>query len=216
MPIYSRRKRLFFDFWFQGIRCREYTKLEDNVVNKKRMQMLMDRIDAEILLRTFDYAKYFPNSVHLSKFQAIKNKRIELVDGIPLFKSFTEIWFSENEIGWKHSYKATLRNSLDKHILPVFGETPVSLIKKAAILSFRTSLAKLNRPGGQVGLSPARINHIMTPVRMVLAEAADRYEFDTPYKNIKPLRVPRTQIDPFSFEEVMLIIKNVRPDFKAF
>ncbi len=176
----------------------------------------MDRIDAEILLRTFDYAKYFPNSVHLSKFRVIESKRVELVDGMPLFRVFTEIWFSENEIGWKHSYKATLRNSLDKHILPVFGEVPVSLIKKAEILAFRTGLAKLNRPSGQIGLSPARINHIMTPVRMILAEAADRYEFDTPYKNIKPLRVPKTQIDPFSFEEVMLIIENVRPDYRAF
>jgi integrase len=216
MPIYSRRERLFFDFWYQGIRCREYTKLDDNSANRKRMQMLMDRIDAEILLRTFDYAKYFPNSIHLAKFRIIESKRIELVDGMPLFKIFTEIWFSENEIGWKHSYKATLRNSLDKHILPMFGAVPVSLIKKAEILSFRTGLAKLNRPGGQIGLSPARINHIMTPVRMILAEAADRYEFDTPYKNIKPLRVPKTQIDPFSFEDVMLIIANVRPDYRAF
>ena len=56
----------------------------------------------------------------------------------------------------------------------------------------------------------------MTPVRMILAEAADRYEFDTPYKNIKPLRVPKTQIDPFSFEDVMLIIANVRKDYRPF
>ncbi len=216
MPIYSRRGRLFFDFSYQGIRCREYTKLKDGVQNKKRMGLMMDRIEAEILLGSFDYAKYFPNSVHLEKFEHIAKKRILLVDGIPFFKDFTNIWFSENEIGWKHSYRETLRNSLDKHILPVFGERPVSLIKKAEILAFRTSLAKLNRPNGKVGLSPARINHIMTPVRMILTEAADRYEFDTPYKNIKPLRVLKTQIEPFSLEEVMLILEKVRKDYQPF
>ncbi len=51
---------------------------------------------------------------------------------------------------------------------------------------------------------------------MILAEAADRYGFETPYKNIKPLRVAKTQVDPFSLEEVMLILENVRPDFKGF
>ena len=216
MPVYSRRGRLFFDFKYKGIRCREYTKLKDNPQNKKRMTMLMDRIEAEILLATFDYAKYFPNSAHLSKFQKLESKRVELVDGIPLFSVFAEVWFSENEIAWKPSYKTTLRNSLNKHILPVFGDVPVSQIKKAEILAFRTNLAKLVRPGGQVGLSPARINHVMTPLRMILAEAADRFEFETPYKNIKPLRVPKTQVDPFSLEEVMLLIENVRADYRPF
>ena len=216
MPVYSRRGRLFFDFSYQGIRCREYTKLKEGAKNKKRMDLMMDRIEAEILLGSFDYAKYFPNSVHLKKFQAIENKRVELVDGIPRFRDFTETWFSENEIAWKPSYSSTLRNSLDKHILPIFGEQVVSQITKAEILSFRTNLAKLNRPSGKIGLSPARINHIMTPLRMILAEAADRYEFETPYKKIKPLRVPKTQVDPFSLEEVMLILKHVRKDYLPF
>ena len=178
--------------------------------------MMMDRIEAEILLGSFEYSKYFPNSVHLEKFEYIESKRVELVDGIPLFSDFAETWFTENEIGWKHSYKVTLRNSLDKHILPVFGEYAVSKIKKSEILAFRVNLAKLVRPGGKVGLSPARINHIMTPLRMILAEAADRFEFETSYKNIKPLKVPKTQVDPFSLDEVMLILDNVRSDYRPY
>lgn len=216
MPIYNRRGRLFFTFFYQGFRCREYTKLMDNPQNKKRMQAVMDRIDAEILLRTFDYSKYFPNSTHLAKFEQIEYKRIEIVDGVPLFRAFTEVWFGENEIAWKYSYKVTVRNSLDKHILPEFGDRPVSIIKKADILAFRAGLAKLNRPSGKIGLSPARINHIMTPLRMILNEAADRHEFESPYKNVKPLRVPKTQIEPFSLDEVMLILENVRSDYKNF
>ena len=216
MPVYARRGKLFFDFSYLGIRCREYTKLKDTPSNKKRVESIMDRIEAEKLLGTFEYANYFPNSKRLDQFQSIERKKVNAIHGIPFFSDFTELWFKENEIAWKHSYKVTLRNSLKKHILPVFGEMPVSIISKAKVLEFRTSLAMFERPGGVIGLSPARINHVMTPLRMILAEAADRYEFDTPFKNIKPLRVPKTQVDPFSFEEVNLVIKKVRKDYKNY
>ncbi len=216
MPVYARRGKLFFDFSYLGTRCREYTKLNDTPANKKRVESIMDRIEAEKLLGTFEYVKYFPNSKRLDKFQAIERKKVNSIHGVPFFEDFTKLWFKENEIAWKYSYKSTLRNSLDKHILPVFGEMPVSVISKAQILEFRTKLAVFERPGGVVGLSPSRINHVMTPLRMILAEAADRYEFDTPFKNIKPLRVPKTQVDPFSLEEVKLIIDNVRQDYRNY
>ncbi len=214
--VNKRNGLLFFDFRYRGVRCREYTKLVDNAANCKRAKMIMNRIEAEITLGSFTYSDYFPNSKYVERFAKHKRKLEMVTAGTPLFSAFTEVWYSENEIGWKHSYKQTLRNSLDKHILPVFGELVISQIKKAEILAFRTSLAKLVRPSGVVGLSPARINHIITPLRMILAEAADRYEFETPYKNIKPLRVPKTQVDPFSLDEVILILDNVRSDYRPF
>jgi len=214
--VNRRGKTLYLDFRYLGIRCREQTKIKNDAAGRKRASMILERIEAEIVLGVFDYAKYFPNSKMVVKFRKQElNVKADLADS-PLFSVFAEVWFSENEIAWKPSYKTTLQHSLKKHILPVFGDAPVSQIKKAEILAFRTSLAKLIRPNGQVGLSPARINHIMTPLRMILAEAADRHGFETPYKNIKPLRVPKTQVDPFTLEEVMLILENVRPDYNAF
>ena len=56
---------LFFDFRYQGIRCREYTKLKDTVVNKKRMQKMLDKIEAEILIGSFDYKKYWTSQILL-------------------------------------------------------------------------------------------------------------------------------------------------------
>lgn len=49
---------------------------------------------------------------------------------------------------------------------------------------------------------------------MVLNEASERFEFESPWKNIKPLTVPKSDIQPFSLDEVMLILDNVRQDFK--
>ena len=67
----------------------------------------------------------------------VEDKRLELVYVIPLFDEFAALWFSQNDIGWKYSYRVTVGNALDKHLLPVFGERPVSKIKKADILAFR-------------------------------------------------------------------------------
>ena len=36
----------------------------------------------------------------------------------------------------------------------------------------------------------------MVPLRSIMNEAAERYEFSSPFKNIKPLKVGRTDVDP--------------------
>ena len=45
---------LHFYFKYRGERCREYTKLKDTAENRRRMQVILDKIDAEITLDTFD------------------------------------------------------------------------------------------------------------------------------------------------------------------
>lgn len=97
----------------------------------------------------------------------------------------------------------------------MFGEKDVSRITKAEILAFRASLAKVPGRKGK-SLSPKRINAIMAPLRQILNEAADRYEFNMPYRNIKPLKVPRSDVEPFTLEEVSSILDTVRPDFRNY
>ena len=161
--INERGNRLFLDFRYRGVRCREYTKLDDKPANRKRLKMLMERIEAEILLGTFDYAEYFPKSKNGTKFKEQEQRVQQLQSDTPTFSDFSDLWFSENEIGWKYSYQITLRSSLDKHVLPAFGAQPVSHIARADILAFRAKLAKIPRKDGSTGLSPARINTILCP-----------------------------------------------------
>lgn len=59
--------KLFFDFKFQNIRCREQTTLDDNKANRSKLQKVMDKIDAEITLGQFVYRNYFPNSALVEK-----------------------------------------------------------------------------------------------------------------------------------------------------
>ena len=204
------------DFRYRGVRCREYTKLSDKPANRKRLQTILERVEAEILLGTFDYAAYFPNSDRVKQFKEHDERRVQAQSDTPTFSDFSDLWFSENEIGWKHSYRITLRSSLDKHILPAFGTQPVSHITRADILAFRANLAKIPRKDGSTGLSPARINTILVPLRLALSEAADRFDFESPYKNIKMLKVPKTKVDPFTLDEVQRILTSVREDFRPY
>ncbi len=214
--IRPRGNLLFIDFRYRGVRCREQTKLKDTPANRKRLKALLERIEAEILLGAFDYGMYFPKSPRVANFKAHEERIEQIQSDTPTFSDFSDLWFSENEIGWKYSYQITLRSSLDKHVLPAFGKLPVSQITRASILAFRASLAKIPRKDGSIGLSPARINTILVPLRLVLNEAADRFDFESPYKNIKMLKVPKTKVQPFTLDEVQKLLAHVREDFRPY
>ncbi|MGN8160877.1 site-specific integrase, partial [Salinisphaera sp. SWV1] len=65
-------------------------------------------------------------------------------------------------------------------------------------------------------LSPKTINNLMGVLNMIMTEAADRFEFPNPVQNIKRLRLQRKDIQPFSLDEVRLILDTVRSDFKPY
>ena len=56
----------------------------------------------------------------------------------------------------------------------------------------------------------------MTPLRMLMAEASERYEFLTPFRNIKPLRLPKLDIQPLSLDEVHRALGTVRTDWHPY
>lgn len=215
--------KLQFDFFYRGLRCREQTLLEDTPANRKRLEAFMAQIDAEIKQGTFAYERYFPNSSNLAKLAQPIPTAGRVVGRPPsaggsqgqTFREFAEEWYLENEISWKISYRKTVRGTLEKHLYPVFGEKEVSHITKGEILKFRSTLAKVEI-GTRLGLSPMRINHIMTPLRMILNDAADRFNFSTPFVGIKPLKVPKTDVDPFTLDEVNLFLSRVRADFRLY
>jgi integrase len=186
--INSKSQKLYIDFRAQGNRYREYTKLADTPANRKRLEKLLKVIEAEIMLDQFDYAKYFPNSkraqeyVELNQRKKMSSHFFNSVDA-PTVKEFSVIWFNEKAIEWRQSHKESIEGILESHILPAFGKMKISVIKKQDILTFRAALAKVKTRTKKT-LSTSRINHIMTPLRMMLNEAADRYEFTTPWKNI--------------------------------
>lgn len=208
--------KLFFDFRYRNKRCREQTALDDTPTNRRKLEGILKKIEAEITLGTFEYARYFPGSKNAQKFVETATAQAQLKHhATPLFSDFADTWFAEMQAQWRRSHIDTVAGTLRAYLKPEFGEKEVGSITKAEILSFRSQLAKV-RNGKDKPLSAERINHIMTPLRMILNEAADRHEFTSPYQGIKSLKVPRTDVEPFTVDEVKLILQTVRADFKNY
>jgi integrase len=135
---------------------------------------------------------------------------------VPTFREFSETWFGENAVLWRKSYRVTIRDILDKHLVPAFGERVVNQIQKAEILGFRSVLSKLPGRKNKEGLSASRINYIMMALRQLLDEAADRFGFSTPFRKIKALKIQKTDVQPFSLAEVQKILETVRVDYRNY
>jgi len=212
--IHVRRDKLVLDFKYKGQRCREQTKLEDTTANRKRLKKILERVEAEILLGTFDYAEYFPNSKRVQAIRELDNKREAAIADHPTLREFYETWWDENEVRWSDSYRHTVAIRFNKHILPKFGDRVLSSIERPEILSFRADLCRL--PGRKGTMTNVNVNKIMQSLRQVLDEGALRFAYTSPFVGIKSLKKERADVNPFTLEEVQLILDMVREDFHSY
>lgn len=74
---------LFLDFRYRDVRCREQTALPDTAMNRKKVQKVLDRIEADIASGTFDYRKYFPASKNAARFDAPPAVNVALTIAAP-------------------------------------------------------------------------------------------------------------------------------------
>lgn len=220
------RGTLFLDFRYQGQRCREYTALTDTPTNRKRLERALVKIEAEIKAGTFNYATTFPGSrVQQPEAESLAGTRSPTTQatyaiGMPVittpsFQAFTTTWLSERQIEWRRSHIKVLTSTLDGHLLPHFGNKPVGTITKADILAFRAKLATLPGRASET-MSNKRINGILAPLRQILNDAADRYGFVSPTLALKPLRVRKSDVEPFTLEQVQQMLATVRVDWRQY
>lgn len=228
---------LFIDFRYQGKRCREYTKLDDTPANRKKLTKTVQRLDAELAAGTFDYDRFFPDSRKGARSKGATVLEVPSVEmsapvalattvapvmavapnrpATPDFASFTDTWMIENGVMWRRTYRRTVEDIVRKYFLPRFAEREVGSFTRAELLQLRAELAKV--PGRKKEtLSPRRINAVMNILSLILKEASDRYQFTCPYYNIKPLKIPKSEVQPFTLEEVRLILAKVRVDFRNY
>ena len=216
---------LYLDFSYRGKRCKEQTALADTPANRRMVESLAKRLQREIAKGSFSYRAFFPDSRRAAMFEDEGGAQTSMDQPRPTpsaasrptitLGDFAETWYSENLPRWRGTHAETIRGTLDQHILPHFKMRPLAEVTRAELLAFRGELVKLTKKNGET-LSPSRINHIMTPLRMLLAEASERHEFLTPFRNIKPIRLPKLDIHPFSLEEVQKILETVRADWHPY
>jgi integrase len=225
---------LFFEFRFEGIRCREQTLLPDNPSNRKKLEKVLAKIETEIKAGVFVYADYFPNSKTLKRLGkeiasvaepspvpaastgvAVQGPTPQSAPG-PTFEQFASRWVEERSIEWRRSHIQSLLSTLNGRLMPHFRGRVVGSITKSDVLGFRATLAKVKGRGTKEGLSAKRINEIIGLLGRILNEAADRFEFTSPVINIKKLKQRKIDVNPFSLNDVQRIFDTARADYKNY
>jgi len=211
--------KLYLDFMYGGYRCREQTALPDTSANRKKVETLLQRVEATILLGTFNYGDFFPNSRNLGKFESESPDLGQNGSGrsvTPMFTDFADQWLEESRIQWRNSHTRNVVSIIDSSLKPAFKSKRVGEISKADILAARNKMAKRRGRGASGLMAPKTINSHMTILRMILTESSERYDFDNPYRNIKPLKLQKVHIEPFSLDDVDKFLKHVREDYRDY
>lgn len=206
--------KLYLDFKYRNVRCREQTGLKDSPANRKKLKGLLVKVEAEILLGCFEYEKTFPNSKMVEKFRTIE-RTLSASEDTPTFAEFARTWFDEMSVHWRKSYNDSVTNILFNRLIPNFGNLKLNEISKAEILGFRVELTKIRKPNGKTFV-PSTVNRHMKILRAILNEGAERFDFVSPYRGIKPLKVQKSHVKPFTPEEINLILDAVREDFRDY
>ena len=226
--------KLVIDFTYRNVRCREQTALIDSSQNRKRAGIVVTRLKTALADGSFVYAEFFPGSALAIRFGAAdampmqgppkeRHSGMRMVTTVakevacesPAFGEFVDTWFQTHQVEWRRSHIKVLQSTIDGHLKPYFGRKPVAEISKADILAFRMHLSKL--PGrGTSGLSNKRMNGILGPLKQILAEAAETYGFMSQVTTLKPLKVRKNDIEPFTLDDVQKILANVRADYRDY
>lgn len=221
---------LYFDFRQQGVRCREHTTLPDTPLNRRRMEQALARIEAEILAEVFDYAQHFPDGRHrnalaapgaaLGQGPAAAPTPTPAAASTPQpagreCEQFARQWYADNEAGWKPATRAEFACSMARHLIPHFRGRNVTSLTTADAKRFRKHLVSLpGRHGKSMG--PKRVNNILAVPRLICTEASQEDGTPNPFAGFRQLSVPKTDIDPFTLEELLQFLAGVREDFRPY
>lgn len=208
----ERSSKFVLDFRYLGVRCREKTGLKNTKRNKKKLLEQLDKIEEEIHLNTFLYEKHFPNGSQIDKFKTLENvNNMASAQSTVLFENFSITWQNKKHNDWRASHQEKIATIFNLYLLPQFGHCSIDFIMRKEIIEFRNSLLKI-----KPSLSPSRVNQIMSPLRLILNDAAEQFNFECVWQDIKPQKLIYNKINPFSLKETMAIINCVRHDFKNY
>jgi integrase len=218
--------KLVVVFEMGGSTWSEPTALTANEANIEKARALLQRIESDVAAGRFEYGLTFPTSANLvnaeprggtGKSAHAKKAQPTLRGGMPTLKALGTQWYQMMSVGWKPSNQQSISGILEQVVYPVLGDRPVDEIKRIDILSFRAEIMR-TRPGrkGNKTITTSRANRITTVLQCVLREASLQLAFPNPGVDIKRLKEPRTDIQPFSLDEVGKLVDASPPIYKDY
>lgn len=187
-----RGESISIDFQYRGVRCREtLSNIKATKANIKYAFNMRTTILHEIATKTFSYRKHFPDSKRASQFEPATQ--------IPTIAEAMKDWLEGKEKEVSVKTHKLMKNRVDKHILPKFGDRKLDTLLQSEIKRWR--MVDLGN------LANKTINDIMTPLRGIYDDAmADRVIEFNPCAHVPNLdKDSEDNADPFTLAEIKAI-----------
>jgi integrase len=210
--VNSDKGRLFLDFMWQDVRCREYLDLDDTKEGRARAKQTKIQVEAEISKGTLDYAKWFPKSKKARTIFAPPPPPSP-PPGPPTFATFAREFVEGRKGLVSNGYHADLTSLLDTHLIPFFGierlVTDIHIEDVERFVVHLKSLPGINAPT----MSSVRVNK----ARALLWKLLDRglkkgWVTANPVDEVPRLRENPADIDPLSWQEVHTLLDKGFPN----
>lgn len=209
--VLARGNKLWFGFYYRGVKVREPSGLPDTPQNRKSLRKRMDLITAEIDNGRFEFSSWFPKSKKREYFSELEGRNVIIDPGEVVFKDYVKKWWQEMSPGMTDNQIRDYTSILNAHLLPEFGNVPFCEFRPIRIKKF---LAKLKGHRQQNGnpLSAKRIQNIFIPLRVIVRDAIAEHgwtDFPDPFFNLKLPKIRKKPVQPFRFDEWQAFRKHL-------
>lgn len=137
------------------------------------------------------------------------------MDAIPTLEAFFLVWRRHMAPEWKPLHLRSVDDIFRAHFLPRLGARPVNQITRDDIYEVRADL-RMRRGRGGGPLAASTINKAMVLFSQCMKEAALRHGFASPCAAIKRLKNSSPEPKPFNLDEVRVIVREIRPDYRDY
>jgi integrase len=217
--VYGRNGKLWVDFRYLGERVREPSGLADTPLNRKAVRKQLNLITAEIDNGLFEFAERFPHSSRKAYFAELEGNRVKRKPDEILFQDYVERWFPRMKPGMSESQVRDYTSILKSTLLPRFGKKPFSefwsrIRMKEFIVELKARKNRFGKP-----LSGKRIQNIMIPLRVIVKDAIDEYEWydlHDPFAGLKLPKARKSRIYPFRFQEWQVLRDTMLDWYKPY
>jgi integrase len=183
--------RLYYDFYFKGVRCTEAAGLEATKENLKQAKKYMKLIKAEIDNQVFQYEKHFPHGAKIRQFAPEK-------EDLPFNRFFAD-WLECKVL--KETTRRNWTSAFWKHLYPFFKDQLLSSITRGDVRRFQKVLADKGLQYSTINDKPMKV------LRMMLHQAyVDEIIPKNPALAVRRLPQGLTDVDPFTVEEREAVI----------
>lgn len=219
----SGSRKLYFDFFYHGVRIEKSTGLNDTVANRHKAEAILAKILEMKREGTLEFARIFPNA---SEEEIAFHTRLEKGEYAPSAKGVSfghyvrQRWYPTIWVLYPPETKGKdFKSVIDFHLLPYFENHTFFKITSTEIQRFIATLKHKDGPKAGESLARSTKVNILQVFRTVWNDAVEeqRWMLYDPFKGIKKhlgKRGAKKKVEVFRFDEWSSIMAAIEPFYQ--